>query len=53
VVINGPVAIAGSIFILFSTNGIKVPSTVAKTITLIKAMLTVMLKFIELENAIL
>ena len=40
VVINGPVATAGSILYLFSTSGIKVPKIAAKTITINNAILT-------------
>jgi hypothetical protein len=40
VVINGPVATAGSILSLFSTNGMTVPNKEAKIITINKVMLT-------------
>ena len=40
VVINGPVANAGSILYLFKTNGINVPKIAATTITVNKEMLT-------------
>ena len=43
VVINGPVANAGSILYLFKVNGIKVPNSAAKIITASSEMLTVML----------
>lgn len=43
-VINGPVANAGSILYLFSISGINVPKIPAKKITEISAMLTVMAK---------
>ena len=41
VVINGPVAIAGSIPLLFKKIGIKVPINAAFTITVTNAMPTV------------
>ncbi len=43
VVINGPVARAGSILYLFKVSGINVPNNAAKMITDNNAMLTVML----------
>ena len=44
VVINGPVASAGSIFNLFSASGTKVPKIEANNITVINAVLTVRLR---------
>ena len=41
VVINGPVAKAGSILYLFKAKGTKVPNQAAKIITAIKDILTV------------
>ena len=45
VVINGPVASAGSIFILFSNKGITVPKKEAKMITINRAIETVKVRF--------
>jgi hypothetical protein len=50
VVIKGPVAIAGSIFNLFSKSGTKVPKSEAKIITVIRATETVNAKSVELLN---
>ena len=46
VVINGPVANAGSILYLSNVRGIKVPNSAANTITANKDMLTVKLSWI-------